>query len=337
MSQAKYIQDDNILTEKEAVFHVKTMPTMIIYIIALILNIFGIVITYGLVLLLMVLYAYLTKKLWNIIGRNIAQKVVLEGIKVNTKLITKNIFLAKLIGLKFQKDLKYFIEGEVPDLNLRSFEVFKTKILEFIFTNTGFSYLIIQVYVSIVGIENTTDAFSLMMVPMIIAAIIPILLFWYLPIIWTVDDLKIRGVDNNKNMVPLEETVRTSIFSKILGVSGILLAFDFIKQLVEVWNEQTGWQNDPIADTFLAILILIMAIAFSSGTCYLIAQLYLNTTHQSLINELRTELSKILPVGISSVRHATTEEMQYFYPKTDLINKPPSSMQSADQDKNHDT
>ena len=155
-----------------------------------------------------------------------------------------------------------------------------------------------------------------------IGVFMPLLLFWFIPIIWTVDDLQIRGIDEKKTTDCLEDSVRDGFLGKFFGMAGILLAFDFIQTLL--YSDPDFAADGQFLITIEAVFILLFLILFMMGPAYIFGMFYLQGTHEAFINKMRIKISKMLPVGITSVRNATAEEMNHFIVITKEIKpKPP--------------
>jgi hypothetical protein len=130
-----------------------------------------------------------------------------------------------------------------------------------------------------------------------------------IPVIWTLDDVQMRGIDESKTMESLNDNVRSGVLSNILGIAGIMLAFDFIKTLVLEYETNSGLATDDWIIIFMTIFFVIMTIVFGGGTSYLIGIVYLQKYHMNIVNQLRSKIAKVIPVGVASVRIALQEEI----------------------------
>jgi hypothetical protein len=317
MAENVYIIPDRFMSEAESKFHVKKTSPLKIWIIAIVLSlvpIFALSLAYIVVLFLIYFVAI---RLWAKIGQTIAKKTIVESIKSGCGQNSKMGLLATLLGIKFDKNKKYYIEAEVLDLDMGKSKLLFKRMFELVLTCVGFSFIIVQIIFLSFGVASADEAFNLVLAAVLIVGLMPIALFWMMPIIWTIDDLRIRGVDQSREMTSLGLALRRGLFGKILGTAGLLLAFDFLKTMITTYpggffaSETT--EIDSFMAIFGAIFYLIITLAIALGPAYLVGAFYLNNHHEKFVNTMRFEVTRFLPMGITSVRVASQEEVQTFW------------------------
>lgn len=315
MSEApSYIIPDKAITESETTFHVKKMPKFFVWIVAIFFSLLPIaVLSLFYILVLFIIY-FVAIRLWVKYGQKIAKSTIIEFLK-SCLGKGKIGLIGKLVGFKFEKYKTYYMEAEILDLNMMNPKHTSKRMLELVLTCIGFSFIIAQLYYFTQTIESADEAFNMIMISAFIVGLMPIALFWFIPVIWTVDDLRIRGIDKFRDLEPLEETLRRGIFGKILGVAGVLMAFNFIKSLVSAYPGRfmAGNENpNAVTETAVTTAFLLLALVIAVGPAYLVGAFYLNDHHAQFVNDMRIEVAKLLPTGVTSVRNLRAEELVAF-------------------------
>ena len=264
---------------------------------------------------------FIYRKLWANFGHKLTRRILLKNIeRYNNKKSTS--WYSKLISLKFNQEYKYYIEAEVEDLDLNKIWIlFKKKIFYFVFTSIGFSFTIAYIMVSLIGWEFFADEYRLTLIIYIGGGLLslgPVMLFWLIPLIWTVENLKIRSIDNMNIINFLEKEIKKSYLEKFIGVAGLVSAHSLLLKFSEFSISINPTTGIPIIsdifkldDSTLAILmtkfLLFITIFFYFGISFLLCITYLNKHHESFVNNLRYEISKLLPIGITSVRKSIVD------------------------------
>lgn len=167
---------------------------------------------------------------------------------------------------------------------------------------------------NIINIQET-DPYSTLVYVSIALIFSPIFIFWLIPVMWIVNDLNIKSVDNKQTVMNLVDNIRTSQLDRFLGIGGLFAGIGFIALLLETFPGVSAYAgNWPNAGALLldALLTLFMVVFLFAGVAYLVGILYLTLSHQKIVNRFRKELSELLPVCTTLARKATAEEEEIF-------------------------
>ncbi len=264
--------------------------------------------------------AYLAVKTWNKYTPKILQDYLVnnfrkyslrkKGHKVeDEKLVYKLGEMA--LGLALSKDRDYFLEAEIIDVDLTKIrETMKERIIDLISACLGIVALIgvimrNTIYIGRFGPDVVNNYIGLLIITLIFS---PVLVAWLIPVIWVLRDARIKTINDERHIDDYFEFVRKGSLSRFLGIAGFLGGYSIISEIVEFKNPGSSF----IQISIQSLGFLILAILTVAGTSYFVGMLYLFTKHEDITNDLRTVLSHYIPVGLTSVRQALPEEVEYF-------------------------
>lgn len=255
-------------------------------------------------------------KKWNeqIMLTQQSNQTLSRSLKINP---IKKFFLY-LIGMNLSLETKYYLETEPTYVNLNDIrKIFKERGLELILTCMAVIFIYLFTFNPVLNIINIqeTDPYSTLVYVSIALIFSPIFIFWLIPVMWIVNDLNIKSVDNKQTVMNLVDNIRTSQLDRFLGIGGLVAGIGFVALLLETFPGISAYEgNWPNAGALLldALLTLLMVVFLFAGVAYIVGILYLTLSHQKIVNRFRKELSEILPVCTTLVRKATVEEEEIF-------------------------
>ena len=249
--------------------------------------------------------------LWNQVGGWVSKKLIFETLKIKHekrgeiretlgklkkdreyhKFSFFRISIALLFGFDLTPDSKYYLEEKTHSIDIGSFKSFVgTRLYDIISASLGVGFLIATIVKSAISdpfVGFTTGALVLLFAP--------ILICWLTPVVWTIKDAQIKYIKPNNRSYELSDKVRRSLVSRFFGISAWLAGFSFFINLVE---EMTSFGDNfaaKVAVFFISIIGLLIVTILAFGTLYLFGMLYLNFFHEKRVNDLRGNLSEILP------------------------------------------
>ncbi len=199
--------------------------------------------------------------------------------------------IALLFGFDLTPDSKYYLEEKTHSIDIGSFKSFVgTRLYDIISASLGIGFLIATIIKS--AISDPSIGF---ITGSLVLLFSPILICWLTPVVWTIRDSQIKYIKTNNRGQELSEKVRRSLVSMFFGISAWLAGFSFFITLAE---EMTSFDDKfaaKVAIFFMAIAGILIVTILAFGTLYLFGMLYLNFFHEKRVNDLRGELSEILP------------------------------------------
>jgi len=241
-----------------------------------------------------------------------------QNLSQNLKINPIKKFILYLIGLNLSLEKTYYLETEPNYVNLNDIrKIFKERGLELILTCMAVVFIYLFTFNPVLNIINIqeTDPYSTLVYVSIALIYSPIFIFWLIPVMWIVDDLNIKSVDNKQTVVNLVDNIKTSQLDRFLGIGGLFAGIGFILLLLETFPGVSTYEgNWPNAGAMIldALLTLFMVVFLFAGVAYIVGILHLTLSHQKIVNRFRKELSELLPVCTTLARKATAEEKEIF-------------------------
>ncbi|MHA1146965.1 MAG: hypothetical protein ACTSR8_01845 [Promethearchaeota archaeon] len=248
--------------------------------------------------------------LWRVAGKSVLNSLFIKDFqdwkdKKGVSSLGRKIFNA-IIGVKINEDYLYYLEGRVEDLNLNKIKVLLTqRIFNVTSASLGIGYTVATI---LRFAFPKASAQYIMGVSLILILLAPLMLFWFIPMIWSIQDANIKYKDELKDIGDLSYRISKSTIRKFIGITGITLAFSFFLD-----SQLLAEQADSLIQRYiLASLWVILVIALNIGVSLVCGSIYLNFHHQKVVNNFREKLASTLDIGVTSVRKLSEEEKQYF-------------------------
>lgn len=228
----------------------------------------------------------------------------------NSKFKSPKKLLSLILNINVEEGTLYYLEEKGYEINLSNLWFFlRYKMLDVITTS-----FVVALLLAIIAKLVIFDFITGMIVVSVIILSTPILSSWILPAIWILKDLRLKYLTKSMDNFDLYEKIRRSLLSRFLSISGLLAAFGFF---YEVMPLTTGlyiiFEPLGFAGTILSILLalggMLFVVFLITGTSSIIVMFYFSHHHESIVNELREELSESIPYGITNV----------IYPKSNIL------------------
>lgn len=297
-----------------------------VFLFAVVLNAMWIIVPglIGLSIIVLPIISYFAVKMWNKYTKIILQDYLVNNfrkyhLKKQGSETGKEHYLYRLIenmmGLSLSQENRYFIEAEIIDVDLRSIRAtMKSRIVDLISACLGIVGLIGVILRNSIYIKSFNLNLAQFGVLMIFTLIIsPILVSWLIPVIWVLRDARIKVINTENHTDNYFEFVRKGFLSRFLGISGFIGLYSVLLEVSEILAKTNAdFENNIFAINTVALLAFIGSILTIAGTAYFVGMLYLFTKHEDAVNDLRTILSHYIPVGLTSIRGALPEELEFF-------------------------
>ncbi len=249
--------------------------------------------------------------LWKLVGGWVSKKLIFETLKTKhekrgeiRETLSKlkkdreyhkfsffRISIALLFGFDLTTDSKYYLEEKTHSIDIGSFKSFVgTRLYDIMSASLGVGFLIATIVKSAISdpfVGFTTGALVLLFAP--------ILICWLTPVVWAIKDAQIKYIKPNNRDYELSDKVRKSLVSMFFGISAWLAGFSFFVNLAEEMTTFDDKFAAKVAIFFIAFAGVLIVTILAFGTLYLFGMLYLNFFHEKRVNDLRGELSEILP------------------------------------------
>lgn len=280
----------------------------------------------GSTLLILILIIYFSRVSWKRLGNLFLRKFVQENFEMY--LMERNggfqrykgfrgkiyKYLLMLFGLYLDPKKEYFIEEEVPDVDMTQLrKIYKDRISDLLSACLGTTVLIASLIknsltLSDVNRDSAINAFlGLSFLAMVLS---PILVGWLIPMIWTLQDSAIREITDRKTVKEISDNVRNGPASRLLGFAGFIGGLTLLMDVIPLI---AGEEINVVGTFIVALLILLMSLPIILGPAYLVGLLYFVRNHQENVNNLRFSLfERGLPLGMTMVRNANEEEIMRF-------------------------
>ncbi len=204
--------------------------------------------------------------------------------------------LALLLGISLTPSRTYFLEGHMTSVNLKKITlVFRQKIFDVISASVGLGFLLV------LGLRYIFAAFfgaaiNILGMAIVILFFMPLCLFWFVPLIWTLKDAEIRALDSQHNIKNLGDEIKGGILRKLLGVTAIITGVGFFADLGPEF-----WVGKPLGDSIIGIYLMSVVfvgilICSIGGVATLTCLIYLRWYHSGNINTCREELTRVMPI-----------------------------------------
>ena len=237
---------------------------------------------------------------WGYIGGYVTEKLIVENIEkvVGKKEKGSKIkkWLLALVGIRINTEDYYYLEYTPYTIDLNKLgEITKTKMIDVTTACLGIGFLIVTIVKPFVK-----DIGTAMIVSSLIVLGAPILAGLIVPMVWQLQDMRIKQLKQNHEVINIAEKTRHGALSRILGISGILAGLGFlIDTLPEIFEEL---EKGPALLTdirlyLVAILVLAIVTLLIGGTATLVIVIYLAGFHEKKVKRMRKRLEKIIPVG----------------------------------------
>ena len=253
--------------------------------------------------------------LWNWIGRWVAKKLVYQTLKIkhehqseiksmleNLKEDTKykkfkffRVIFSLLLNIDISPDTQYFLEEESLESDVSSIRIFlKTRMYDLITSSLSMSILIAM----IVETSEPGSYFIGFMIGAFVILCSPILTAWITPVVWAIEDARIKFIKRNNEVYQLAERMRRSSLHRFFSLSAFFTGIFFFSSLLEEFFKPTP--GGTILLFLASIGVLLIVIILLSGTSFLVGTLYLTLFHEKNVNELRDSLSHFLKFAQSN-------------------------------------
>lgn len=269
--------------------------------------------------------------LWNKVGQKVLDYTILNGLiihnqnrKVQYQQNEENILttitkyrslIYFLLGIDFSTKKQFYLEPILIDTDLNNLKkILRRRLVDVVSACTGISILI--------GIAlrfqfSNLEPGGLLWLSLIIINVSPILVCWFIPVIWTIEDSRIKAVDHNNHVYDLATELRKGFLNRFLGYSGVFAGLAFLIDVLPEL-EEGGFVEATSSQLYIgAMFVLVIILLLISGTVFFITVYYLNKYHKFKVINLRKELSNFIPFGITLVRKTTNEEQS-------ILTTPPS-------------
>ncbi len=265
---------------------------------------------------------------WKILGRMVLSKFVDENFEsyISEKVHGTQRFiglggkikkyLSMLLGIYLDTNKDYFIEEEVPDVDMTHLkEIFKDRLIDLMSACLGVTVLFASVLRAMLpksdlNFRQAREVFGAL--TGFVLLISPILVGWLIPVIWTLQDSAVREVTKRNTVREVAANVKNGALNRLLGFTGILgglsLLIDILPLVVD-----NGQNLSFVEVYFLAVIVLFITLIAISGPAYLTGLLYFIRYHERNVNNLRRHLYDMgIPLGMTMVRNANEEEIKKF-------------------------
>ena len=247
--------------------------------------------------------------LWNWIGRRVAKKLVFQTLKIKhekqsefkemfgelktdsqyRKFRFPRVVSTVLFNIDISPDTKYFLEEEAIDSDISSIRIFlRTRMYDLITTSFSISILIAM----IIRVSRPESLFMGFMIGAFVILCSPIFTAWITPVVWAIEDARIKFIKKNNEVYALSKRMRRSILNRFFSLSAFVTGIIFFTDLFDPYF------GDAIGQSILLFLVacgvMLAVIILLSGTSFLVGTLYLTLFHEKNVNELRDNLSHFL-------------------------------------------
>lgn len=316
MTSENCIIPDVPITEELAKFHVTKLKksawfrVIILVIFPLLIMPSALIWLVGFLLITLIITVVLAPKLWRSFGAYLLTKIFIENFKSWKEKKKAPNLLQKgvnyLLSMKVSADYTYFLEADVSNINLNSiYTLIKGRIFNLTSACIGISFIIGTIIAFFIS-PGLIQYYIIILIMFLVLLFSPLFLFWLIPILWTIQDANINYISKDRKIYNLYETISKSSLKKILGITGITLAFSFFLDFSRVLNPKASTIEYYIFAGFLVFIVILLI----GGTALLSGILYLNKYHENIVNNFRSELAKIIDVGVISIRRVNDEEKQ---------------------------
>ena len=319
---AGYVLSDQPLQRELTLFQIQH-PSWIgwleIIIVSMILNsmiflFFG----YGPGIAFVMTMTFISMFIWDKLGQRFIFWVVSKSFDSGNNWFLKQFI--KMLGLSIP--VSPYVEGFIPDLKMRKgrelFSVFRERYLDLLSACFGivlFTLIVIQGFTKL----SPEQVFVYFLLSILVS---PILVFWIIPLIWTIQDAGVKLVDENRTITNLSDQVRQGFLNRFLGYAGLLATISFLYANGEEIFSSIDLVVTSSAEIALTVaFFIIMLILMIGGVALLTSAFYLQFYHPTLVNKFRQWLvkEKNLPIGITIVRQANLQEEQAFLEEATLM------------------
>ena len=257
--------------------------------------------------------------LWAGLGPAMAEKVILKWLhKVKDKKLpgADEVF----VGFPMRTTDLYYIEANSMDLKMDNFLQVILRIKEVVFLSIGISILTakilgayffqnLEAYWAIVMGEPYIGQSELIIDTAIFLGPFALLvLFLVIPLFWIAEDMQIYRIDNFQDSRRIGRYLRSGLLSKVLGLVGIILAYDTAKTYAVDFHGIGASAIDIYLTTGMQFGLIIVAC---SGAPFIVAVIYLLRYHSIWVNNVRIKASEFLPSCTLEVAYVGEEELEY--------------------------
>ncbi|MHA1303917.1 MAG: hypothetical protein ACTSQE_11715 [Candidatus Heimdallarchaeaceae archaeon] len=250
---------------------------------------------------------------WGFFGKWTTNKLVIESLeklyqekqeigKIEKRSLGlfRRMFL-RFIGLKIQTDYHYYIEKEGYQRDLNKLKnLLTSKLVDTISASLGVGFLVITFIKPFI-----TTWEEAMIIAVITLLSTPVISGIVVPTFWLIKDTRVKYVRDNHDILSLEEDIRKGFLNRFLGFSGFITGLNFLLQVLPLhpdFNLGTGIFAS-LGIFLISVFILLVLTILLAGMNLLIAVIYLIKYHESRVNEFRERISKMLPIGESTVNY----------------------------------
>ncbi|MCY3413932.1 MAG: hypothetical protein INQ03_19980 [Candidatus Heimdallarchaeota archaeon] len=209
-------------------------------------------------------------------------------------------WLLNLLGFKILMENQYFMEIRPKDMKIGIFSIKDLRITDILFSSSSFVFLFLVVLRILADWLHLSLDFLFSLSSLFIAILIsPLLVCWLIPVIWLIEDAQIRSITPEQGVTSrqLPDNLRSGIFNKFLNFGGLISGFTILLDVIS--NEVSSSEYVITVLVFISLILGILA----SGL--LVSSWYLKFFHANDVNNLRKELAKYIPLGMTVVKKQT--------------------------------
>ena len=261
----------------------------------------------GLGIIAVILSYLFTARIYSKVGQGLVEKNVVQALKSYRKekekpnpekVISEGI--NSIIGLKFDTKKNYYVEDQVVDLNMDDVPtILKGRVFDIISASLGITFIFGMILTSVMEVNEDSigGIFGIMLIFNFFG---PLIVSWLIPMVWILEDTDIRVVDDKHQIVQIGQQLRSGLFSKLLGVGGLMLGVTFLSSNATIFMEE---ENPSIVGIYgISMILVFLFMLMIASPSMAVALSYLEHHHEKNVVACRTLLREILPTGLTIVK-----------------------------------
>lgn len=224
-------------------------------------------------------------------------------------------FFYKIMGLYLDDKSDNFISSSGGKLNLNQpVKIFKNKIIKTVGVVAGLNFITLRLIMTFMNSElsnlilwssvNVTSVFSA-----IISSFLVILFF-------ILEDIGIFSLEDDLSIGSMKANIEDGFLSKIIGIAGLLLIFDFS------FSFYVDQGEDLIFAYIFGFLDSLELYSYQLLIPFWTTLIYFNFFHENIINRARIALTEILPVKHLILRSIGVNSLEKTITVQDVANLP---------------
>jgi len=257
--------------------------------------------------------------LWAGLGPAMAEKVILKWLhKVKDQ---KHPGADELfVGFPMRTKDRYYIEANSMDLKMDNFLQVLLRIKEVVFLSIGISILTAKI-LGAYFFQNLEAYWDIVMgdpyigqgelvidTAIYLGPFALLILFLVIPLFWIAEDMQIYRIDTLQDSRRIGRYLRSGLLSKVLGLVGIILAYDTAKTYAIDLHGVGASAIDLYLTTGMQFGLIVIAC---SGAPFIVAVIYLLRYHSIWVNNVRIKASGFLPSCTLEVAYVGEDELDH--------------------------